>query len=558
MHNMPFGIHKHSNRSKQAVNEPAAQGTAFTSESSASSTDEAKVLPSPQQQQQPQRADIPSFVAIQAPGAELDRGTNQRSGDLPARSQSTRYQGSPQQQPLTAPSADDLVLESRRIQQQQQQQQRYSVPSSATEPKKSKSLFDRMRSSNRISEQRPPAPPQGSYNNTTGLARRLSKRQDAPPVFGDPQQQRNSVEQQQRLDWQTAQDSRSRLHSPQEGAEDDGGLDPYFITETDQDEHCIAGHEQAQQPTIRPVQGDPEPPLYQTNEDSRQHSQGHQQHSLSQAQHQQVFEAPAQNHYQQPIHNQHLNPLPDSLGIIHDQFRQQNPETVSQLSYESPSDQGHREEQQQRPVSGNSSGHSPTGSQNLPQQHFPSRTISIVQGSQGPRPLSQYSGMAPPTGASQQSRRSADAKQTLQGNPGPPDSRDGAPPGYQQRFPGGSTPTAGPGTSPIPPALGSQGPNYRGGPPQREQYGPSGGGEQGRSTPPPAPGDRDVNDAYKELRKLESRMTTQAMLSFLQCRSIKKSRASTSTKQHKLSNCRTHSQTNVYHNREPPLMIANI
>ena len=107
--------------------------------------------------------------------------------------------------------------------------------------------------------------------------------------------------------------------------------------------------------------------------------------------------------------------------------------------------------------------------------------------------------MAPPAGASQPPRRGADSKQALQGAQGPPDSRDGPPPGYRQQFPGNSTPTAGPGQSPLPPP--NQGPDYRGGPPQREQYSRPGGGEQGRSTPPPAPAERDVNDAYKELCK---------------------------------------------------------
>jgi hypothetical protein len=317
---------------------------------------------------------------------------------------------------------------------------------------------------------------------------KLSKRQENPPVIRTTQQ-RNSLEQQQ--GWQNAQDSRSHLPSPQEGAEDDG-LDPYLVTDPEQ-EHSGIVHGHNQQATIRPVQTESESPIHIQPEDREQYHSHQHQHSLSLTQ-QQQFEAPPQpQNYYQP-QGQH----PDSLGIIHPQYRQQNPETVSQLSYESPIDQ--REEPQQRPVSVQSNGHSPTGP---PRQEYPNRTTSI-QGPQGPRPLSQYTVMAPPTGASQPNRRSADPKQTLQGNQGPPDSRDGPPPGYRQgQFPAGSTPTAGPGQSPIPPVVGNQGPNYRGGPPQREQYGPSGGGEQGRSTPPPAPGERDVNDAYKELRKLD-------------------------------------------------------
>jgi hypothetical protein len=89
--------------------------------------------------------------------------------------------------------------------------------------------------------------------------------------------------------------------------------------------------------------------------------------------------------------------------------------------------------------------------------------------------------------------------------PGQPESRDGsgAPPGYSrgQTFSGNQPPT--PGLSPLPSAVGTQGqgPNYRGGPIQRDQYGNTGGGEQGRSTPPPQPVGQDVAEAYKELRK---------------------------------------------------------
>lgn len=511
MHNMPFGIHKHSNRSKQALNDPAVQGTGTpNSEGSASSpvfassTDEAKIQPQIFAQQQ--RGDVQSQAASQGPGAETSRGTYQRTGDFPSRSQSTRYQSSPQQQPLG--SADDLVLESRRLQQVQQQQQqqqnqqhtqRYSVSSPVIEPKKSKSLFDRMRPSNRASEQKSPAPPQNSYNNTSGLARRLSKRQESPPLIRTTQ--RNSLDQHQQLGWQSAQGSRSHLPSPQEGAEDDSGLDPYLITESEQDESHGAVHGQGQQQTIRPVQNDPEAPVYSTNEDTRQHFQDHQ--------HQQQFDASSPSQYQHQT--QQSNSQHNSLGTPQDQYRQQNPETVSQLSYESPIDQ--REEQQQRPVSVQSDRHSPTGGQTSQRLEYPSRTTS-TQGPQVSRPLSQHTGMAPPTGASQQSRRSVDPKQALQGSSGPQDSRDGPSPGYRQQFPGNSTPTTGPGQSPVPQGAGNQGPNYRGGPPQRDQFGPAGGGEQGRSTPPPpAMGERDVNDAYKELCKSKLEIETGLILS---------------------------------------------
>jgi len=508
---MPFGIHKHSNRSKQALNEAApSKGTATpTSESSASSqtpvfagTNEGTTQPQAFVQQQ--RVDANQYAAPQGPAGEIDRGIYPNFGDIPARSQSTRYRSSYPQAAIPSQagsSTDDLALHTGKIQipQQQQQGQRSLPQSPIVEQKKSKSIFDRMRSSKTTADQKPPST-QSSYNNTTGLARRLSKRQEVPPTIRTVQQSRASLDQQRNSRY---------LPSPREGVED-AGLDPYLIREPEEEEEAHSGvqEQDPHQQITRPSQSDSEPPIYATNEDVHNLQEQDPQFYQSQysaGQHQQ-FEAPPQSHYLQTIQNQQLSNNPDSLGIIHDHYRQQNPETVSQLSYESPTDQ--REElqlqQQQRPVSVQSNGHSPTGGQVLQRAEYPNRTTSI----QGARPLSQYSAMAPPAGTSQPNRRPADPKQTMQGNQsGPPDSRDGPPPGYRQTFPGNSTPTTGPGQSPIPPVVGNQGPNYRGGPPQREQYGPPGGGDQGRSTPPPAPSERDVNDAYKELCKLSRKVS---------------------------------------------------
>jgi hypothetical protein len=184
----------------------------------------------------------------------------------------------------------------------------------------------------------------------------------------------------------------------------------------------------------------------------------------------------------------------DPASLISDPYRQ-NPETVSQLSYDSPT------EQELRPVSVQSNGQSPTAyTPTAQRQEYPNRTTSI----QAQRPISQYSAMAPPP--PQQSRRAAESKQPLPGNgqgQGQPESRDGPPPGYSRgQFPANPQPPT-PGLTPTTSVVGTQGPNYRGGPPQRDQYGPQGSGEQGRSTPPPAPAERDVNDAYKELCKFE-------------------------------------------------------
>jgi hypothetical protein len=364
--------------------------------------------------------------------------------------------------------------------------------------KKSKNIFDRMRSgSSRSSEQKPP-PQAPSYNNTTGLARRLSKRQENPPVIRTVQQ-RNSTEQ-QRLDWSAGQDSRSHLPSPQEGSEDESQLDPYLIREAGSGTPYIALNEGGLQ-SIRPVQEDTELqlplPLQGADEDHRQQFEGHQQFLREQVQ-QYHSESDAQPYYQQNPSQPQVNIDPSPL--INDHYRQ-NPETVSQLSYDSPT------EQELRPVSVQSNGQSPTVYTPTGQrQEYPSRTASIQAPAHAPRPISQYSAMAPPPSGTQQGRRPGDSKQPLPGNgqgQGQPESREGPPPSYTRgQFPANAQPPT-PGLTPSTSAVGAQGPNYRGGPPQRDQYGPQGGGDQGRSTPPPAPADRDVNDAYKELCKLE-------------------------------------------------------
>ena len=357
--------------------------------------------------------------------------------------------------------------------------------------------------SNRLSQPDPKSQLQGQYNNTTGLARRLSKRQDNPPAIHTvPQQQRTSLDQ-QRVDWQPgAQDSRSHLPSPHECNEDDRGLDPYLIREPDQENvyrHSPA-QEQGPQPTIRPVQSESEPaPFDQNGEDRQQFQAQHLQNSQEQGLRRQ---STSKSQFDYDAHNQghHLHQqLNNQPGlVIHASYRQQNPETVSQLSHDSPTEP--REEP--RPISDHSNGQSPTTYQH-PQ--FPDRSSSF----QGPRPLSQVvTGMPPPTGTSQQNRRSVDPKQSLQaaqGVQGQAEAREGAPgppPNYSRGSSfQGNQPTT-PGLSPMPSSSGTQGSTYRGGPPQRDQYGPAAPGEQGRSTPPPQPASQDVGDAYKELRML--------------------------------------------------------
>lgn len=493
---MPFGINRHSNRSRQALNDTAAHGGAATPSSGGSQSELSTTSPvfadeprAPQPQtfaQQP-RADVQPFAPSQI---VPDSDRQQIPGELPARSQSTRYISNYPPPPQGyGGSADDLTLDSGKHQQQGGAQV-YQQPTPEP-PKKSKNIFNRMRpGSSRLSEQKPP-PQAPSYNNTTGLARRLSKRQETPPVIRTGPN-RNSVEQ-QRLDWSAGQDSRSHLPSPQEGSEDDSQLDPYLIREAGSGTPYIALNEGGLQ-SIRPVQEETESPLLPADEVHRLQFEAHQQHLREQAQ-QYHAESDSQPYYQPQTPGQPQVNIDSSNLVISDSYRQ-NPETVSQLSYDSPT------EQELRPGSVQSNGQSPTV-YSPQRQEYPSRTTSI----QTPRPASQYGGMAPPPSGTQQGRRAGDSKQPLPGNgqgQGQQESREGPPPGYTRgQFPSNTQPPT-PGLTPTTSVVGTQGPNYRGGPPQRDQYGPQGGGDQGRSTPPPALTDRDVNEQYKELCRLKS------------------------------------------------------
>jgi hypothetical protein len=591
---MPFPF-KHSNRSKQALNEAAIERAAVTPSASQQSfsSGSGEGRSTTQHQTSTTTTTAPSHTYEQPydprhPDVASRAAAYQSPGGSPPPSLKTRYQhtysqeASPASPSPAGSSADDLVLDTQRL---VNQGRRHTSHSPAVEHKK-RSIFDRMRGTNshRSSELKshPPAATQGSYNNNSGgLARRLSRRHDGPPIIRTSQQ-RDSGEQHQRADWQpAAQDSRSHLPSPQEGPEDNG-LDPYLITDPEEDTpqspHSSTQLRVPRQKlnTIRAVQSDSESPLYSA--ESQNTSPDHQyQHSSNQGyyhrspdsakQYQspdsvlsyQTQDSAQQYQYQLPeqTHSQQqLNSLPSSpTSQYHDQDYTQDSATQQEdtpLHYRN----------EQRPGSVQSNNQSPTSIHHANRSEYPERTTSIqgpIQGLLNTRPLSQHLHMAP-SSSTQQNRRSTDSKQLIQAM-AQSDSRD--PPAYrqQQQF-NSSQPSQPSGLSPMPPA--SQGQNYRGGPPQRDQYNPSGGGEQGRSTPPPAPGDRDVNEAYKELRRCFLSKDPRVPLTALKFRNIRRSKGFTSTRQHrsklcrvKLSNYKIHWPTNDYHNRAPPLTIVN-
>lgn len=535
---MPFPF-KHSNRSKQALNEPAIERAAVTPSAShsqqsfSSGSGEGRSTTIQQQSSNttttttttPSQKNFELPYETRSPEIGSRGSAYHNSGGSPSRSVAVQYQlqqpfpqeleASPASPSPAGSSVDDLVLDSQRLQNQGRRHTSH-IQSPVVEPKK-RSIFDRMRgtNSNRSSEQKyPPTTTQVAYsNNTSGLARRLSRRHDSPPVIRTSHQQRNSVDQHQRADWQpAAQGSRSHLSSPREAPKDDG-LDPYLITtpeeNTPQSAQSSVNARGQRQPlnTIRAIQSDSDSPLYSADSQNDSPDQQFQQspnpvfyHQPPQSpSHYESPEGVQQYRYELPdqIHSQQqLNSFPSSPNS---QYPPQDftPDSASTPQYE-PS-LLYREDQ--RPGSVQSNNQSPTSIHQSNRADYPERTTSIqgpIAGLSTSRPLSQHLSMAPQSTTTQQNRRSADSKQTLQAQMAQSDGRD--PPAYrqQQQTPNNNNnqPQA---TSPLPPQ--GQGPNYRGGPPQRDQYNPSGSGEQGRSTPPPQPGDRDVNEAYRELQQ---------------------------------------------------------
>jgi hypothetical protein len=404
------------------------------------------------------------------------------------------------------------------------------------EQKKSRGLFDRIRSTSRTPDVNPSTPSAAGYALAPGHSRRLSRRlQNAPALRTNSAISPDKV--QRGGDWQTAQEPRSYLPSPQEHAEDRNELDPYLIQEVEAAETRSSSQEHSQKNTIRSVPSDLEEPSGYSTQDDIASDRLSLVEALQQSQQSQL-DARKSNHHQA----QQLSPYPNALGISHDPYSQ-NFETVSQLSFDTSA-----EPREDIPVSEHSNGNSPTSNSNsLRSEHTNSRTTTATGGQREP---SQYSVMAPP-GTSQQPRRTADPKQAMQGNPGAPDSRDGA--NYRQQFAGNSTPTTVPAASPLPTVGGN---DYRGGPPQREQFaGP--GGERGRSTPPPAT-ERDVNDAYKEICKFGQEMSLWYHAdSHPQYKNTKRLKGCTSIRPLKSSSSRIPLPTSDYRSHAHPSMIAS-
>lgn len=546
---MHFGL-KQSNRSQQALqdNPQAQRGPSNNSSTTAlnQAGGEDKAFEARAVQQQPQtytqaRNEPPQYILPNNQQGIQSRAYEE-AADLPSRSQSHRHTaGYPPIQPPSPIVATDPRQGTVDDQALAEYQRAYNIAQTSRqqqpppEQKKSKSarFFSGFSSkSTRGAEQSTASPldqqssQANAYNNTAGIGRRISKRHKDPPPTFQTHTQNDSGEKDLSSGWQSGQNSDSHLPSPHEADEDDSGLDPYLIRQSDQQQldpsHSqIHGHQQVQ-PTIRLARIDQDPSV-RIVDDSEQspYSQQQQQQLQLQLQQQQQQQQPPlqllthqqpwlaqQNSHQSPgspVSQQNVeyqHPAQPGQYQTHSphqappnlQFRNpQNPEVISQLSHDSPTEST----EDQRPPSVQSLTQAPPSAGSYappqPQSDFPSRTQSLqVQGS---RPPQQASAMPPPPGGSAQNRRSTDAKQALQQEGRAP---SGPPPGYSQQQSFGSGQGA-PTGNPLPPVPGqpSQG-NYRGSSLQREYN--QGGGEQGRNTPP-LPAEREMNEADKLLCK---------------------------------------------------------
>lgn len=480
---MPLGFLKHNNLSKQNLNDIAVLGSATPSTGGSAEDLEPGQARNPHHPRSTIDSSDPYILQTSTPGFE--RRPYQTSDEPPSRSQSTRR---PSQKPQPYPSssrapqpqagsfADDLDLESRRLQQQGRKNTNtlQQPPPPNVEQKEKKGFFGRIRGN------KPPEQNQHSrYNNTTGLSRSLSKKET---FYKPTPTQRERLKE---VGYQGGKDKIPPLLAQSEGVEDDSPIDPFLIRDPEQ-QH-VQGR--LSQHSIRAVQDEVEPAKHSgkgnRNGDVRQHYQQQLQHPQDPT-HYRPQDTAQESRYHHPLPDlpQDVNNQPGRL-ITNDHVGQlQSSETNSQVSYESPTDP--REES--RPISVQSNGQSPTVGylQRDPHDRTPP--------AQTPRSTTQQT--MPPANQGSQQRRSADAKQTLQTQP---DTREGQ--SFQQQQQYRNQPTT-PAISPHPSNVSSQ--NYRGGPPQRDQYGASGGGDQGRHTPPPASSEQNVADAFKDLCELKS------------------------------------------------------
>ncbi|KAL2201079.1 S-adenosylmethionine-dependent methyltransferase-like protein [Corynascus similis CBS 632.67] len=388
---------------------------------------------------------------------------------------------------------------------QQQQQQQQLPPAQPPKPKQSTRKLIKNILNPRGQDFAPQAQ-RDQYGGAAGPARRNSKRVSLPTPY--PPSIRTgvsqvSLDQQQQLEWQNQ--GPPTQPSPLQGV---GDIRESYVTEDSDQELRLQNSQDNQHPTIRAVPpSDAESSPYSTEDTGyRQHraqlsSHGQIASDLQQQQYNQaVFEASAQQQQQQQ--QQYHLPTQQQQVLYHGGNQQtfsghlvanpqhQNPETVSQLSHESPTNDSDQPSTSSIPPpttvqSGSAAVNYPAPPQDLP---GPQNPLSTTQ-AQAPQPQN----MAPPPGGPPPARRSQEAdkmRDQVQPPPGPP-------PSYRQSQ---QQPNMNP--LPQPPNAGQPNPNFRASNvPDRQQF--EGQGEpQGRNSPQPQSSDRGTEDPEKAFKDL--------------------------------------------------------
>ncbi|OIW33676.1 hypothetical protein CONLIGDRAFT_677440 [Coniochaeta ligniaria NRRL 30616] len=342
--------------------------------------------------------------------------------------------------------------------------------------------------------------PQSAYHNTGGLARRPSKRVSNPPPTIRTGISQVSLEQQP-IDWQTQ--APPTIPSPQQGS---GEFRDSFLFNQSNQELLLQNPQDFQQNTsIRQVAPDADHSPYSAEDVGAYHQQlGHiqlqgatpelQQQQFNQAtfDQQQQLQQQQQQQQQHQFASQQAQYQGNSQQLFSGHLgnpQQQNPETVSQLSHESPI----TDPDQRSATNAQSSQPSPAvnyplqnplhslQTQDLPPTQNPHSAQSVEQ-AQTP----QQQSMAPPPTGPPPSRRS---QETEKPPPGPP-------PSYRH--------SQQPNLSNLPPpSAGGQTPgNYRQQSSLQERQGFDGASaEQGRNSPQPGSdrGDGTEDKAFKDL-----------------------------------------------------------
>ncbi|KAK3902496.1 hypothetical protein C8A05DRAFT_15456 [Staphylotrichum tortipilum] len=356
------------------------------------------------------------------------------------------------------------------------------------------------------------------FGSASAPARRNSKRVSLQPPYPpalrtglsqvslDQQQQQ---QQQQQLDWQNQNQGPPVQTSPLQGVGD--FRESYIIEDSDQDPRFQAPQD-LQHPTIRPVPpSDPETSPYSVEDPGYRQHRGHvPSQSQVELQHQQqyaqaVFDAsPHQQQYPQFPSQQHQQqqqyPGAGQQQLYLASPQPQNPETVSQLSHESPvTDSDQRSATNIPAQTAPALQTSPTVNYpSSPQDHPGRLNPSPPQATQHRTPppqqqQQQQQTMVPPPGGQPPARRSQDAdkmRDQVQPPPGPP-------PSYRQSQQPNMNPL------PQPPNPAQQNPNFRASnvPPERQGF--EGQGDlPGRNSPQPPPSDRGGEDPEKAFKDL--------------------------------------------------------